>query len=139
MAYASHRLVVVADLLESLDFYVRFGNIAVLHRRSRNGPTQEIAWLGDPDQPFRLMLVQGPPAEPPIGPYGHIGISCRELDEYQGLLEAARSHLTLHGGPASQPWLICDWFSILDPDGNRVEISFGQDAAPPEVNGGSQP
>ncbi len=78
----------------------------------------------------RLILVEGAGLESPIGPYGHVGVSCMTRDEYLALLAKAQARNLLERGPNVQPWPIAEWFSILDPDGHRLEISFGQDNWP---------
>lgn len=130
MTYISHNLLVVGDIESSVSFYLHYAQLSILHRRERPEVPQQIAWLGTAGCSFRLILVQGPVTEAPVGPYGHIGISCADRNEYLALLNTASKSGILSEGPMSQPWPICEWFSIRDPDKNRIEISLGQDRPP---------
>jgi len=130
VATFTHQLLVVRDVNASIVFYTTFCGLSVLHTRRRTDRGQSVAWLGSEAASARIVLASGPDYEAPVGPYGHLGISCHTVDEYSALLRTAQKAARVERGPASQPWPICDWFSMLDPDGNRVEISFGQDADP---------
>jgi len=124
--YVSHQLIVVRSVETACQFYESFVRLTTTHRRNRaNG--QRIAWLGSSGVNHRLIVVEGPPLEEPIGPYSHVGVSCSSRSEYEDMLNQCQSAQLVSEGPRSQEWPICEWFAMRDPDGNRVEVSWGQD------------
>lgn len=130
MSYVSHQLIVISSLNVTLPYYLEYTGLRLLHRHNRPEQQQQVVWLGSRPHGSRLILVEGAKVETAIGPYGHVGISCKTREEYLELLRKVQEKGILERGPLSQPWPIAEWFSILDPDGNRLEISYGQDAWP---------
>lgn len=125
----THLLLVVQAVPESTRFYENVCGLSRLHSRVREDG-QLVQWMGSSRIGARLILVDSRPGEQPIGPYGHIGLSCASLEQYNSKLEAAWPYI--EAGPRNDPWPLGDWFSVLDPDNNRVEISFGQDGPQPK-------
>ena len=95
----SHVALPVTDLDRSLEFYRRFANLEVIHRR-------------DP--------------EPGHGVWAHIGVGClsREEVDHRLALAATEGHAII--GPCDDGPPTGYWGIIVDPDGHNLELSFGQ-------------
>ena len=78
--------------------------------------------------PFVIVLVETKtPEDPPLGPFGHLGVACTSRDEIDRLYaEACRE-----GRPTRAPIDAGDVIGyvarIADPDGNSLELSYGQE------------
>jgi len=126
----SHVALVVRDLEKSIAFYREFAELQLVHRRAAGGDIEEVAWLADGTRPFALVLIASSALDDtPLGPFGHIGIACAKSEdvhcraveaERRGIL---RSALRDDGPPVGL------WTYIADPDGNTLELSFGQEIA----------
>ena len=98
----------------------------VVHRRARDGVRS--VWLTDRTRPFVIVLVEGAgQPDPPLGPFGHLGVACKSREEIDRLYaEACRE-----GRPTRAPTDVGEPVGyvarIADPDGNSLELSFGQE------------
>lgn len=126
----SHVALVVRDLEKSIAFYREFAELQLVHRRAAGGDIEEVAWLADGTRPFALVLIASSALDDtPLGPFGHIGIACaKPEDVHRHAVEAERrgilrSALRDDGPPVGL------WTYIADPDGNTLELSFGQEIA----------
>ena len=124
----SHVALAVSDLDASIEFYSKYANMRVVHRRAQSsGDGLEVAWLSDLTRPFALVLAESPEIGTPLGPFAHLGVACASRDEVDRLCEDARSEGKLReepndsGSPAG--YLAC----LNDPDGHTLELSYGQE------------
>jgi len=116
----------VRQLDASVAFYEKYAGMSVVHRRARDGV--RTAWITDRTRPFVIVLVEtAAPSDPPLGPFGHIGVACasrRDIDRLHA--EACRE-----GRPTRAPFDAGEPIGyvarIADPDGNSLELSFGQE------------
>lgn len=93
----THVAFTVRCLASSIDFYTRYTAMTVIHQREPDLPSaRKVAWLSDRTRPFALVLVQSD--DPADTPLGPFG----------------------HLGVA------CDFAFFADPDGNTLELSWGQ-------------
>ena len=100
--------------------------MAVVHRRAREGVRS--AWLTDHTRPFVIVLVEAAGQhDPPLGPFGHLGVACASREEIDRLyVEACReARPTRAPFDAGEP--IGYVARIADPDGHSLELSFGQE------------
>ena len=118
----THVAIEVSDLQRSIDFYAAYGGFEVVHRRG------SIAWISDRTRPFALVLAARKEVSP-LGPFAHLGVACRDRDEFDALVSRARDEGRLRLGPEGDDGPAGTWAFISDPDGNTFEISIGQSVA----------
>jgi lactoylglutathione lyase len=123
----THLALVVRDMDTSIDFYTRYAGMRVVHDRDHDGT--RVAWLSDLTRPFAIVLAQGPAAEAPLGPFAHLGIGVESTAEVDRLSGLARGEGRLVKGPADSGPPIGYWAFLTDPDGNTLELAFGQHVA----------
>ena len=113
----------------SVAFYAKYAAMRVVHRRvdAESGPT--VLWLGDGTRPFVIVLIESAQVTAPLLPITHLGVGCRSRDEVDRLCAEARSDGCLQSGPTDSGYPIGYWAFLADPDGNTLELSYGQEVA----------
>jgi catechol 2,3-dioxygenase-like lactoylglutathione lyase family enzyme len=117
----THVALPVRDLDASIDFYARYAQMQVVHRR------EGVVWLSDRTRPFVIVLMQGGEVEHPLRPAAHLGVACPSRAEVDRLCALARDEERLVGGPEDYGPPVGYWAFLSDPDGHTLEISHGQD------------
>ncbi|NLS01359.1 VOC family protein [Rhizobium sp. P38BS-XIX] len=126
----SHVALLVRDLDKSIAFYKKFANLHVIHRRQAREPLEAVAWMADGLRPFALVLVASRSLQDtPLGPFGHIGIACATREEVLNQAAEAERCGILRSKPRDDGPPVGCWTYIADPDGNTLELSFGQEIA----------
>ncbi len=126
----THVALPVTDLDASIDFYRRYANLEVIHRREEH-VGHGVAWLSDHRRPFALVLLQveDPESQPRLGGWAHVGVACASSDVVaQRLADAADAGCEV-SGPSDDGPPVGYWGIIVDPDGHNLELSFGQRVA----------
>ncbi|AXU96492.1 bleomycin resistance protein [Erwinia persicina] len=118
----------VQDLQKSIDFYQRYAGMQVVHQREPGVPEAEkVAWLSDLTRPFALVLVQtAVRRDTPLGPFGHLGVACATREEIDRKVALAEKEGVLRKAPVQFPEPVGYWAFFADPDGNTLELSYGQ-------------
>jgi lactoylglutathione lyase len=112
----------VRNLDASISFYAKYADMSVVHRRD------DVAWVADGTRPFVIVLIQSPDhRDTPLGPFGHLGIGCRSRDDVDRRCAEARRGGLLKLGPTDSGPPVGYWALISDPDGNMLEVSYGQE------------
>ncbi len=116
----------VRSLEASIGFYEKYARMVCVHRRERENI--RVAWLTDRTRPFVIVLVEGPDRrDTPLGPFGHLGVGCASRAEVDRLCAAARADSILRKEPTDSGPPVGYWAFIADPDGNTLELSYGQE------------
>ncbi|MFL6242424.1 MAG: VOC family protein, partial [Acidimicrobiia bacterium] len=125
----------VTDVEASLDFYRRFADMDVVHRRRDEQTGDEVAWVSDRTRPFVVVLIEYRPAavaahERPGGGltgFSHLGVGCESRGEVERRCELGRDEGRTVLGPHDSGPPVGYWAFITDPDGNNLELSHGQE------------
>jgi lactoylglutathione lyase len=115
----------VRDLDASISFYEKYAAMAVV---APMRPRRRALRLGHRPHPPLLSsyLVEGTgQPDPPLGPFGYLGVACKSRDEIDRACAEARRQ----GRPTRAPTDLGEPIGyvtrIADPDGNSLEPSFG--------------
>lgn len=123
----SHIALVVKDIDASLDFYHRYAGMTLVHRRAGGKPGMEVAWITDHCRPFAIVLVSSAELQDtPLGPFGHLGVACRSREHVDTLVALATAEGRLRSAPVDSGEPVGYWAYFADPDGNTLEVSYGQ-------------
>lgn len=122
----THVALSVRDLDASTAFYVKYAGMSAVHHRARENV--RVAWLTDHTRPFVIVLVEAEGRQDtPLGPFGHLGVACASRQDVDRLCAEARSEGRLRKPPTDSGPPVGYWGFVADPDGNTLELSFGQD------------
>ena len=124
----THVALVVRDLDKSIDFYIRYAGLGVIHSREPDVPdARRVAWLSDRTRPFALVLAQADNVtDTPLGRFGHLGVACASRQEIDLKTETARAEGVLRKEPEDAGDPVGYFAFFADPDGNTLELSSGQ-------------
>ncbi|WP_421670378.1 VOC family protein [Rahnella sp. EDr1-12] len=121
----SHIAFAVKDLDASIRFYQQFADMKVVHRRTDARP---VAWLSDMTRHFAIVLAEDPEnTDTRLGPFGHLGVACASREAMDARLAEARTAGVLRQEPTDSGAPVGYWAFLDDPDGNTLELSYGQE------------
>jgi len=128
----THLALGVRDLDRTIAFYRRHVALHVVHERSDGGA--RVVWLAereaDPD--FVIVLFEVP-GEPEPGTLQHLGFAVASRSEVDAAAAAARADGVLTMEPTDAGPIVGYFCIAEDPDGNRVEFSYGQPINPRDL------
>lgn len=123
----THIAFAVRSLERSIAFYIRYAGMRVIHQRHDQGGGN-VAWVSDGTRPFAIVLVQSQTArDTPLGPFGHLGVALPSRDDVDCLAAEAREAGFLRSEPQDSGPPVGYWALLADPDGNTLELSYGQE------------
>jgi catechol 2,3-dioxygenase-like lactoylglutathione lyase family enzyme len=133
----THVALPVTDLDASLDFYRRFADMEVVHRRRDEETGGHVVWVSDRTRPFVIVLIESRPAavassgsaatDGGLTGFSHLGVGCETRQEVDRRCELARGEGRTVLGPLDSGPPVGYWAFITDPDGNNLELSHGQE------------
>jgi catechol 2,3-dioxygenase-like lactoylglutathione lyase family enzyme len=129
----THVALGVRDLAASVAFYERYARMKVVHAREEPADGQAdvgVAWLADEHRRSVLVLVTRPDAAPALTGIAHLGLACASREEVDEWMELARAEGRTVRPPIDSGPPVGYWGFIEDPDGNNLELSFGQEIGP---------
>ena len=113
----------------SVAFYEKYAAMQVVHRRIDAESQRTVVWLSDRTRPFVIVLIETDKVDVPLRPFAHLGVGCPSREEVDRLCGEAVSDGCLHSGPMDSGYPVGYWTFLSDPDGNTLEISYGQEIA----------
>ncbi|KSB89582.1 bleomycin resistance protein [Caulobacter vibrioides] len=123
----THLALVIRDLDRSRGFYETFAGLRMVHARQAGGAIERVAWMADPRGAFAVVLVESRALnDTPLGPFGHLGLACASRCEVDRLAALAKAQGVLRSAPVDGGHPVGYWAYIADPDGNTLEVSYGQ-------------
>jgi catechol 2,3-dioxygenase-like lactoylglutathione lyase family enzyme len=126
----THVAFLVADLDASTAFYAEYARMEVVHSRTDEATGARVAWVSDRTRPFVVVLIDVPGGKVPASAprtFAHLGVGCASRREVDALCEKARQAGILQQGPSDYGPPVGYFGMISDPDGNSLEVSFGQE------------
>lgn len=125
----THVALLCTDPDRSIEFYAKYAAMQVVHRRVDAESGATVVWLSDRTRPFVIVLIQTAKVTNPLLPFAHLGVGCATRDGLDRLCDEAREHGCLRSGPTDSGYPIGYWALLADPDGNTLELSYGQEVA----------
>jgi catechol 2,3-dioxygenase-like lactoylglutathione lyase family enzyme len=125
----THVALLVTKPDKSIAFYEKYAAMQVVHRRIDAETSRTVVWLSDRTRPFVIVLIETDNVDVPLQPFAHLGVGCSSREEVDRLSREAVSDRCLHSGPMDSGYPVGYWAFLSDPDGNTLEISYGQEIA----------
>jgi catechol 2,3-dioxygenase-like lactoylglutathione lyase family enzyme len=121
----THITVMVSDMERAVAFYQSVCGLAVVRDRRREGGGT--VWLGyetgeGEDPTFVLVLMEGEVTDR----LDHFGFQCDSRAEVERIARDASARGILVNAPTDSGGTVGYWTIISDPDGHKVEFTFGQ-------------
>jgi len=117
----THVALPVRSLTASIEFYERFANMHVVHRRPG------VAWISDRTRPFVIVLMETSGEVLPLLPFAHLGVGVASRQEVDRLCQIARVQGCLVREAEDSGAPVGYWAFLRDPDGHTLEVAFGQE------------
>lgn len=121
----THLTINVSNFERSIAFYASFCGFAILRdRREEGGGT---VWLGPPIEDnelptFLLVVMEGEVS----ARLDHLGFQCDSRHEVDEIASRAEALGILVYPPTDSGGSVGYWTMVRDPDGHRIEFTFGQ-------------
>lgn len=125
----THVALPVASVDVSVDFYRRYADMDVVHRRRDAESGTEVVWISDRTRPFVIVLIEQAPVEGGLRGYAHLGVGCDSREQVDERCARAQSEGRAVFGPLDSGYPVGYWAIIPDPDGHNLELSHGQEVA----------
>lgn len=122
----------VCELEEMVQFYSKYCEMSVVHRRPGSG-NYEVVWMAESSENPEFVFVfigAGPEAYQPKNDYSHLGFALNSKKDVDEIAEKARKEGRLAWEPKQEPYPVGYYCALRDPQGNFVEFSYGQPLGP---------
>jgi catechol 2,3-dioxygenase-like lactoylglutathione lyase family enzyme len=123
----THIAFAVRDVEASIAFYEHYLAMRVVHERPAEDGLGRIVWMSDLTRPFVVVLVPSASPDPPLGPFGHLGVGLASRGDVDRLAADAAADGRLRMGPSDAGPPVGYWVFLDDPDGNTIELTHGQE------------
>jgi catechol 2,3-dioxygenase-like lactoylglutathione lyase family enzyme len=123
----THIALSVKDIKASIAFYQQYADMFVVHERKDSSSGLTVSWLTDPRRVFVLVLMELPDAAPIMTAMAHLGIACVSREEVDARCARAKKEGRQVRAPQDSGPPVGYWAFISDPDGNNLEVSYGQE------------
>ncbi len=124
----THIALPVTDIERSVDFYARYADMRVVHRRVDAESGTAVVWLSDLTRPFALVLIETANVDHSLGgTYCHLGVALPSREELDRRCALAKAEGLRVVGPEDYGHPVGYWAYIVHPDGHNLELSFGQE------------
>jgi catechol 2,3-dioxygenase-like lactoylglutathione lyase family enzyme len=125
----THIALLCTDPDRTIEFYAKYAAMEVVHRRVDTESGATVVWLSDRKLPFVIVLIQTEKVTTPLLPLAHLGVGCATRGDVDRLCAEARAGECLRSGPTDSGYPVGYWALLADPDGNTLELSYGQEVA----------
>ncbi len=134
----THVAFMVKSMEASIAFYERYADMSVVHQRSDPDGHGRVAWISDGTRPFVIVLIESPHSFPGsrlipralthlLPHFAHLGVACASRAEVDEACDKARKEGILEMEPQDLGETVGYLGLIKDPDGNSLEVSYGQE------------
>ncbi|WP_114326342.1 VOC family protein [Candidatus Colwellia aromaticivorans] len=127
MACFTHIALHVQDVDKCVDFYQQYAGLILVRERQVNG--KHIIWLAEPGKEscfIFVILPGGPGHQQADNDFSHLGFALSDKKRVDVIAKKAAQAGILLWSPKQEPFPVGYYCGVLDPDGNRVEFSYGQ-------------
>jgi len=124
----THIALPVTDIDRSVEFYGRYADMQVVHRRVDADSGTVVVWLSDLTRPFVVVLIQTATIDHSLGgTYCHLGVAVQSREEVDRRCALAKAEGLCVVGPEDYGYPVGYWAYIVHPDGHNLELSYGQE------------
>ena len=134
----THVAFMVQSMEASIAFYERYAHMSIVHHRADKDGHGRVAWISDGTRPFVIVLIESPNSFPGSGfipralthllpHFAHLGVACDSREEVDEACKKARQEGILEMEPQDLGETVGYLGLIRDPDGNSLEVSYGQE------------
>lgn len=123
----THVALPVTDIEASIDFYRRYADMEVVHRRRDDETETTVVWVSDRTRPFVIVMIEQAAVSHALGGFAHLGVGCASRAEVDDRCRRARDEGHEVFGPTDSGYPVGYWAIIADPDGHNLEVSYGQE------------
>ena len=127
MACLTHIALHVKDVARCVNFYQHYAGLILVRDRHVHG--KHIIWLAEPEKTsifIFVILPGGPGHQQAENDFSHLGFALPSKQQVDAIAKEAERNGILLWPPKQEPFPVGYYCGLLDPDGNRVEFSFGQ-------------
>jgi catechol 2,3-dioxygenase-like lactoylglutathione lyase family enzyme len=131
MACLTHIALHVKNIECCAQFYQHYAGLQLVRDRQVND--KHILWLAEPDKSSQFIFVllpSGPGHQQSLDDFSHLGFALASKSDVDKIAEKAAKAGILLWPPKQEPFPVGYYCGVVDPDGNRVEFSYGQPLGP---------
>ena len=127
MAHLTHVALHVKNVTACVDFFQRYVGLEVVRDRESHG--KHVLWLAEPghEHAFIFVLIPGGPGHQQAeNDFSHLGFALPSKAAVDEIAARAKQEGILLCPPRQEPFPVGYYCGVIDPDGNRIEFSYGQ-------------